>query len=88
MFNVIDSTAGVLPVTRVDSALDAASHEYTKSHPGSRILNGRVYNGPDPAYDATKMHGLPVGVQIVGRSFEEEKVLAVMKIVEDAMGYK
>jgi len=32
------------------------------------------------------MHGLPVGVQIVGRRLEEEKVLAIMKRVEDALG--
>lgn len=32
------------------------------------------------------MHGLPVAVQIVGRRLEEEKVLAIMKRVEDALG--
>ena len=32
------------------------------------------------------MNGLPVGVQIIGRRLEEEKVLAVMKRVEDALG--
>lgn len=32
------------------------------------------------------MHGLPVGVQVVGRRLEEEKVIAVMKRVEDALG--
>ena len=32
------------------------------------------------------MHGLPVGVQVVGRRLEEEKVLAVMKMIEDALG--
>lgn len=32
------------------------------------------------------MHGLPVGVQVVGRRLEEEKVLAVMKRLEDALG--
>jgi Asp-tRNA(Asn)/Glu-tRNA(Gln) amidotransferase A subunit family amidase len=32
------------------------------------------------------MHGLPVGVQVVGRRLEEEKVLAIMKRVEDALG--
>jgi Asp-tRNA(Asn)/Glu-tRNA(Gln) amidotransferase A subunit family amidase len=37
-------------------------------------------------YDADKMHGLPVGVQVVGRRLEEEKVIAVMKRVEDALG--
>lgn len=37
-------------------------------------------------YDPEAMHGLPVGVQVVGRRLEEEKVLAVMKRLEDALG--
>ena len=36
-------------------------------------------------YDAIKMEGLPVGVQVVGRRLEEEKVLACMKRCEDAL---
>lgn len=32
------------------------------------------------------MHGLPVGVQVVGRRLEEEKVLAIMKRLEDGLG--
>jgi Asp-tRNA(Asn)/Glu-tRNA(Gln) amidotransferase A subunit family amidase len=32
------------------------------------------------------MHGLPVAIQVVGRRLEEEKVLAIMKRVEDALG--
>jgi len=50
-----------------------------------RKLNG-VAQGAYNLYDADKMHGLPVGVQVVGRCLEEEKVLAVMKRVEDALG--
>jgi Asp-tRNA(Asn)/Glu-tRNA(Gln) amidotransferase A subunit family amidase len=48
-------------------------------------LNG-VAQGAYKHYDAEGMHGLPVGVQVVGRRLEEEKVLAVMKIVEEALG--
>lgn len=36
-------------------------------------------------YDAQKMHGLPVGVQIAGRRLEEEKVLEGMKVVESCL---
>lgn len=36
-------------------------------------------------YNAEKMHGLPLGVQIVGRRMEEEKVLAGMKVIEQAL---
>lgn len=32
------------------------------------------------------MHGLPVGVQVIGRRLEEEKVLALMERVEEALG--
>jgi Asp-tRNA(Asn)/Glu-tRNA(Gln) amidotransferase A subunit family amidase len=31
------------------------------------------------------MEGLPLGVQIVGRRMEEEKVLAGMKVIEQAL---
>lgn len=48
-------------------------------------LNG-VAQGAYKLYDAEAMHGLPVGVQIVGRRLEEEKVLAIMKRVEDILG--
>ncbi len=48
-------------------------------------LNG-VARGAYKHYDAEKMHGLPVGVQVVGRRLEEEKVLAVMKRIEDMLG--
>ena len=36
-------------------------------------------------YDVEGMHGLPLGVQVVGRRLEEERVLEGMKIVEDAL---
>ncbi len=47
-------------------------------------LNG-VAQGAYKHYDATMMHGLPVGVQIVGRRLEEEKVLTIMNRVEEAL---
>lgn len=50
-----------------------------------RKLNG-VAQGAMKHYDSAAMHGLPVGVQVVGRRLEEEKVLAVMKKIEDALG--
>lgn len=48
-------------------------------------LNG-VAQGAYKLYDADAMHGLPVGVQVVGRRLEEEKVLAIMQRLEDALG--
>jgi Asp-tRNA(Asn)/Glu-tRNA(Gln) amidotransferase A subunit family amidase len=34
-----------------------------------------IAKGAYSTYDADKMHGLPVGVQVAGRRLEEEKVL-------------
>lgn len=75
----MDYSAGIVPVTHVDSTLDQL--------PGSfniKKLNG-VARGAYKHYDAVKMVGLPVGVQVVGRRLEEEKVVAVMQRVEDAL---
>lgn len=81
--NMFDLPAGVIPVTEVDPKLDLLDHAtwYDEQFcPGfspewpHRFLYG--------AYDAAAMAGLPVGVQLVGRSFEDEKVLAIMKLVE------
>ncbi|KAH0551569.1 hypothetical protein GP486_007215 [Trichoglossum hirsutum] len=79
LFNLLDYTAGVLPITHVDRSLDQLP-------PGFRLhdLNG-VARGAYVHYDADKMHGLPVGVQVVGQRLQEEKVLAVMGRIEEAM---
>ncbi|AEO53311.1 hypothetical protein MYCTH_2294455 [Thermothelomyces thermophilus ATCC 42464] len=80
LFNLLDYSAGVLPVTHVDRALDQLPASFNL-----KKLNG-VARGAYKHYDAERMHGLPVGVQVVGRRLEEEKVLAVMKRLEDALG--
>jgi hypothetical protein len=49
-----------------------------------RQLNG-VARGAYKHYDAIKMAGLPIAVQVVGRRLEEEKVLACMERVEEAL---
>lgn len=47
-------------------------------------MNG-VARGAYKHYNAEKMHGLPVGVQVVGQRLQEEKVLAVMERVVEMM---
>lgn len=69
-----------MPVTHVDKTLDKLPATFSMSK-----LNG-VAKGAYKHYDAEKMHGLPVGVQVVGRRLEEEKVLGVMQTIEDALG--
>jgi hypothetical protein len=68
-----------MPVTRVDAKLDQLPPDFKFNK-----LNG-VAQGAYKHYDAKAMEGLPVGVQVVGRRLEEEKVLAIMLRIESAL---
>jgi hypothetical protein len=63
-----------MPITRVDSTLDKLPRAF---RPRNKVEKD-AYVG----YNADEMHGLPVGVQIVGGRLEEEKVLEGMKLIE------
>ena len=69
-YSLLNFPAGVVPVTRVTDA-DIA----TSKGGGDRVE--RMQAGIDAA-----SHGLPVGVQVVGRPYQEDKVLAVMAAIE------
>ncbi|KAM0787600.1 hypothetical protein ACM66B_003668 [Microbotryomycetes sp. NB124-2] len=92
LYNVVDSSAGVVPVTFVDPSKDAVTDEWrnkTPAVPGSAVIEKKVYGAPGTqggAYNAQEMSGLPVGVQIVGAPWEEEKVIELMKVVDEALG--
>jgi Asp-tRNA(Asn)/Glu-tRNA(Gln) amidotransferase A subunit family amidase len=75
----LDYTAGILPVTHVNRTLDQLPISFN-----FKKLNG-VAKGAYKHYDAIKMEGLPVGVQVVGQRLQEEKVLALMARCEDAL---
>ena len=68
-----------MPITHVNNVLDKlpATFQFHK-------LNG-VAKGAYRHYDAEKMHGLPVAVQVVGQRLQEEKVLAIMERIEEAL---
>lgn len=63
--------------------------DYPSGGHGSKMIEQGVYEGSmgtPKAYDPELMAGLPVGVQVVGRLYDDEKVLEMMKIVDDALG--
>nr|POE62960.1 putative amidase pb8b6.03 [Quercus suber] len=82
LFNLLDYTCGILPITHVDPAKDIMPYGFKTNK-----LNG-IARGAYKYYDAVKMAGLPVAVQIVGRRLEEEKVLTCMKRLENALEVK
>ncbi|OJA10625.1 hypothetical protein AZE42_05697 [Rhizopogon vesiculosus] len=77
LFNLLDYSAGVMPITHVDGTTDALPHTF---RPRNAIERANYQ-----MYDAKAMDGLPVGVQIVGRRLEEEHVLEGMKLIERLM---
>jgi hypothetical protein len=50
--------------------------------PGPFRPRNAIEKGAYKAYNAQAMHGLPIGVQVVGQRLEEEKVMEGMKIIE------
>lgn len=90
LYNLIDHPVGTIPVTRVDPVKDKLTEEWTEysvggGH-GSPVLEGMLYKGDKAIYNADKMACLPIGVQVVGKKWEEEKVIAMMKVVDHALG--
>lgn len=84
---MIDSPVGIVPVTRVDPKTDALPDDFVLGASGtSTILEKGMYVGPTAAYDPVGMAGIPMGVQVVGKKWEDEKVLAMMKVVDEALG--
>ncbi|KAF7300529.1 Amidase domain-containing protein [Mycena chlorophos] len=73
LWNMLDYSAGIMPVTRVDRMVDSLPR------------TGKPVNSLWELYDAEGMHGLPVGVQVVGGRMQEEKVLEGMKVIVAAM---
>jgi hypothetical protein len=80
------STTTVTPaeVTETSEAIPHPSGPH-----GSRIIEQDLYEGgigTKRTYDPEAMAGLPVGVQIVGRLYEDEKVIEMMQVVDEALG--
>lgn len=84
-WNVVDSTVGVIPVIRVDAELDALPAQLKEEKlrkAGSHLLAKEYY---DTVYNPSGMQGLPVGIQIVGPAWHEEKVLKIMEVLDEEL---
>lgn len=79
IYNLLDLPAGVVPVHRVSEADEAElRNNYDTEHDFSLIRARRSCLGA---------LGMPVSAQIVGRPYEEELVLRLMKEVEESSDY-
>ena len=76
-------------MTRVDPKLDVLPKDWltktTNTVPSSKEIDKFLY-GEKWGYDVDAMEGLPVGIQLVGKRWEDEKVVEMMKVVDTALG--
>ncbi|KAI8986893.1 amidase signature enzyme [Trametes punicea] len=83
LYNILDCAAGVMPVSYVDRAQDSYAPDFRHSERYRNMSDiARAVHG---LYDADAMNGLPVGVQVVGGRFQEERVIAGMRLIEYAL---
>ncbi|KAG6827461.1 hypothetical protein H0H92_011700 [Tricholoma furcatifolium] len=78
VWNTLDYPAVVIPVSKVDPVLDAKrpAHEFLSDLDKSVY---ELYDGPETFKDA------PVAIQVVGRTQEDEAVLAMAEIIDRAL---
>ncbi|KAJ5565949.1 Amidase [Penicillium sp. DV-2018c] len=80
IWNLLGYAALAMPVTTVDREKDAPDEEWMGHVPRNA---GDEFNKAQ--YDIELVEGMPVGVQVVGGRFGEEKCVAVAKSIEQAL---
>jgi Asp-tRNA(Asn)/Glu-tRNA(Gln) amidotransferase A subunit family amidase len=75
VWNFLDYTALSFPAGTVDASVDSLPKEQYQPRNEYDAWNWNLY-------DPSRMDGHPVGLQIVGRRFEEEKVLGVAAVFD------
>lgn len=79
LFNLLDYPSGIIPVGRVDASLDKLPSGFQRS---KLTYEAKV---TFDVYDAEKMAGLPISVQVVGMRYQDEETLAAMEYLTDAL---
>ncbi|KAJ2993723.1 hypothetical protein NUW58_g75 [Xylaria curta] len=80
IWNLLDYPGVVFPVTTVDPAKDPKDAMYKPRNAEDEF----VYH----LYDPATFKDAPVGLQVIGRRHCDEKVMAALELIENAMGRK
>ncbi|MDI1486740.1 MAG: hypothetical protein OHK93_006001 [Ramalina farinacea] len=77
-WNLLDYPALVFPVSKADPDVDAQERDYvpTNEHDND---NYNLYEDPE------QFRGAPVSLQLVGRRYEDEKVIEIMEYLQDRL---
>ncbi|KAJ7193376.1 general amidase [Mycena pura] len=91
--NLLDYSAVIIPVSKVDQSLDVKrprSEFYTKedrdNYEKCALLPYASMDLTDPQKDHPATHeNAPISIQVIGRTMEEEAILAMSKVVDEAL---
>ncbi|EEP76249.1 hypothetical protein UREG_01098 [Uncinocarpus reesii 1704] len=75
--NLLDYSAIAIPVTKADQTLDVAEQNYIPLNEADAL----VYQ----SYHAELYHGTPVGLQLVGRRYQEEKLVMLGEYIGEEL---
>lgn len=75
-WNFVDYASLVIPAGKVEETVDQPSEEWLSHVPRN---NADEFNKQQ--YDVELVKGMPVGLQVVGGRFGEEKAVAVAKVI-------
>lgn len=81
VFNFVDYPAVVIPAGEVSKELDIAAAEDLAAYKPRNALD--QWN--KSLFDIDALNGMPIGVQLVARRLEEEKVLGAAKVVDSLL---
>ncbi|KAE8390291.1 Acetamidase [Aspergillus alliaceus] len=79
IFNLLDLTSVVVPVTFADKAIDHALVDYQPVNDIDKDVHAE--------YNPEVYHGAPVAVQIIGRRLSEERTLAIAEHIGKLLGH-
>lgn len=81
VFNFVDYPAVVLPAGEVSKELDRVGAADMESYQPRNDLDRWNWN----LFDLESMNGMAIGVQVVARRLEEEKVLGAAKVIDQLL---
>lgn len=79
-WNILDYPALVFPVTKVDPAVDRIDERYKPRNERDEYNHQLWQSGPG------KYIGAPVSLQLVGRRYEDEKVVETLEYIQGKIG--
>lgn len=79
-WNLLDYPALVFPVTKVDPTMDVVDQDYKPMNEKDEYNHHLWKSGPE------KYKGAPVSLQLVGRRYEDEKVIEATEFIKENIG--